>query len=84
MSRVSAVYRGAEREVSQCFGREVRAARQAKGWTHSRLAQEASLTAGTLSRIERGLSDPHLSTIARLSLALGAPLANTWAREGTQ
>ncbi len=53
------------------FGREVRRRRKALGLTLEELAHRADLTPHHLSAIETGKTDPRLSTILKLSKALG-------------
>lgn len=55
------------------FGANVRAARKAKGWTQEDLAHESGLTPVQVSRIERGVREIRLTTLARLLAALEAP-----------
>jgi transcriptional regulator with XRE-family HTH domain len=54
----------------RAFGARIRELRRAHGWTEGRLAQECSLTPGTISRIERARQEPRLSTILVLSRVL--------------
>src|SRR5581483_10344988 len=46
----------------QRFGRNVRAARLAKGWTQESLAHESGLSTVQISRIERGVREIRLTT----------------------
>lgn len=41
-----------------------------KGYTIDRVAQLAKMSKGHLSRIERGETEPTISTLARLAMAL--------------
>ncbi len=61
-----------DREVKR-FGENVRAARQAKGWTQEELAHETGLAPVQVSRIERGVREVRLTTFLRLVAALDAP-----------
>lgn len=54
----------------QRFGANVRAARNAKGWTQEELAHESGLATVQVSRIERGVREIRLTTLARLLTAL--------------
>lgn len=56
------------------FGRRLRQERSRQGKSLETLAREAGTHAGTLSRWERGLRDPRLSTMVRLAAALDVPL----------
>ena len=53
------------------FGKRVRELRTARGWTQEQLAERADLNWLQVGHIERGASDPKLSTIWKLSKALG-------------
>lgn len=55
------------------FGKNVRQARKAKGWTQEELAHESGLTPVQVSRIERGVREIRLTTLVRLLAALEAP-----------
>ena len=52
-------------------GERVRRYREGQGWTQRQLATKASLSAGTVSRVERGLERPVLRTAQLLATALG-------------
>lgn len=58
----------------QRFGCNVRDARLGHGLTQAELARHASLTAVHVSRIERGVREPRLTTIRALALALALDL----------
>jgi transcriptional regulator with XRE-family HTH domain len=53
------------------FGKRVRELRTAKGWTQEGLAERADMNWLQVGHIERGASDPKLSTILKLAKALG-------------
>lgn len=59
----------------QALAREVRAARKARGWTLAELSAAVGLDKGYLSRIERGLKAPSVSTVLNLARVLDAPVA---------
>ncbi len=61
--------------VPQRFGRNVRAARLARGWTQEELAERTGLAAVQVSRIERGVREVRLTTLTRLLAALERPPA---------
>lgn len=50
-------------------------ARQEKGWSITRLAQEASVSPGTISAIESGSRRPMISTALKIAAALGVGVA---------
>jgi transcriptional regulator with XRE-family HTH domain len=52
------------------FGKKVRAARQARGWTQEELAERAGLAPVQISRIERGVREVRLTTLLRIAQAL--------------
>jgi XRE family transcriptional regulator, regulator of sulfur utilization len=58
-----------EKAVEQ-FGKNLRAAREARGWTQEELADKAELAAVQVSRIERGVREIRLTTLLRLIAAL--------------
>ena len=59
----------------QAFATRLRAVRKAKGLTQERLAEEAGLHFSDVSRIERGIRDPGVRTVAKLAKGLGVPAA---------
>lgn len=52
------------------FGRLVRELREAKGWSLETLGEAADMNPLQVGHIERGASDPKLSTIVKLAHAL--------------
>jgi transcriptional regulator with XRE-family HTH domain len=54
----------------ETFGANVRAARAAREWTQEDLAHATGLAVVQVSRIERGVREVRLTTIARLARAL--------------
>lgn len=52
------------------FGRRVRELRNEREWTQEELAERAGMNWLQLGHIERGSSDPKLSTIIKLAKAL--------------
>jgi transcriptional regulator with XRE-family HTH domain len=58
------------------FGRRLRHERSRQSKSLDTLARQAGTHAGTLSRWERGLRDPRLSTMVRLAGALEVPLSD--------
>jgi transcriptional regulator with XRE-family HTH domain len=57
-------------ESSQIFGANLRRARKEAGLSQEALAFKAGLHTTEISRLERAVRDPRLSTIARLARAL--------------
>jgi transcriptional regulator with XRE-family HTH domain len=56
------------------FGRAVRSAREARGFTQRELAEAARIADKYLSRIELGLATPSIYVASRLAIALGVSL----------
>jgi transcriptional regulator with XRE-family HTH domain len=57
------------------FAANVRAARRASGLTQEDIAGRSGIHPTEVSRIERGLRDPRISTVLRLAAALGVPVS---------
>jgi DNA-binding XRE family transcriptional regulator len=62
------------------IGREVRGFRNKLGITASDLARAADLSLGMLSKIENGVTSASLTTLQRLSKALGVPVTSLFRR----
>ncbi|MBA9001397.1 MULTISPECIES: helix-turn-helix domain-containing protein [Thermomonospora] len=56
------------------LGRTVRALREERGWSQSRLAETAGMTQSAVARFEAGGTVPTLPVLERLAKALGAEL----------
>ncbi len=56
---------------AEIFGRTLKRLREEAELSQERLAQEAGLTTGYISDLERGLKAPGLATIIQLASALG-------------
>lgn len=56
-------------------GQRIRALREAAGLTLEKLAFEAGLDKGHLSRLERGLQSPRLKTLRAIAERLGVDVA---------
>jgi transcriptional regulator with XRE-family HTH domain len=55
------------------FAANVRAARSAAGMTQEAVSEASGIHVTEVSRIERGLRDPRISTMLRLAKALRVP-----------
>lgn len=66
--------------LEAAIGREVRAFRNKLGITASDLAKAAGLSLGMLSKIENGVTSASLTTLQRLSKALGVPVTALFRR----
>lgn len=59
------------------LGRAVRALREERGWSQSRLAKAAGMTQSAVARFEAGGTVPSLPVLDRLAQALDADLTVT-------
>lgn len=64
---------GRDNPLRKSFGERAREQRRVLGMTQEQLATESGLDATYISAIERGLRNPSLDVIARLSVALRIP-----------
>lgn len=60
-------------EPQRVFAANLRRIRDAKRLSQEELAGRAGLHASEVSRLERGVREPRLGTIARLARGLGVP-----------
>jgi transcriptional regulator with XRE-family HTH domain len=60
-------------EYRKAFGAHFRKLREAKGYGMREFALNADMEYGTLSKIERGITNPTISTALYLADALGVP-----------
>lgn len=60
------------KSLSATFARELRAARNALGWTQAELSERVGIAVEAYGRLERGGVLPRADTLVRLSGALGA------------
>ena len=58
-------------DTSQIVGAEIRRVRLAKGWSLAKLAEEADLSPTFTGSIERGTKVPTVTTLLKISRALG-------------
>ena len=56
------------------LGDHVKRVRKQKGYSQDRLYLEAGFSRATMSRIEHGLVDPQVFTLARIAETIGVPL----------
>ena len=61
-------------EPQPALGKAIRQLREKRGATQEALAYEAGVTTGTLSLIERGLSNPAWGTVKGIAKALGVSM----------
>ncbi len=57
------------------LGEAIRELREKRGLTQERLAQDAGVTTGTVSLLERGQSNPAWGTVKALADGLGVTIA---------
>jgi transcriptional regulator with XRE-family HTH domain len=55
------------------LGKNLRAARKRLSLTQEQVAERSGVQAGEVSRIERGLRDPQVSTVEKLAAAVELP-----------
>lgn len=70
----------AEQEEGDSLGARLRARRKALGLTMQKVADEAGLTIGFISQIERGLASPSLSSLAAVSRVLDMDTSQLFAQ----
>ncbi|MGL5012456.1 MAG: helix-turn-helix domain-containing protein [Paracoccaceae bacterium] len=70
----------AEQEEADSLGARLRARRKALGLTMQKVAEEAGLTIGFISQIERGLASPSLSSLAAVSRVLDLDTSELFAQ----
>lgn len=58
-------------ELNKRFGEGLRAMREGRGMSLCAFARKAGVDKGVISRIERGLASPNLSTINTISIGMG-------------
>jgi transcriptional regulator with XRE-family HTH domain len=65
-------------------GERIKHVREAKGWTQDKLAQEAKISRGFLSDVEKHGKNISLDLLLRIAAALGASMAYLTSGEGKQ
>ncbi|MFE6920296.1 multiprotein-bridging factor 1 family protein [Nocardia sp. NPDC057663] len=75
-TRATPEYKAALRayEPAHELGIQIRAAREARGWSQTELANRAGMRQHAVSRLEAGDVVPTLTTLKRITAALGAKL----------
>lgn len=66
--------------LQAAVGREIRSIRARRGMTAVELATAAGISAGTVSKVEKGSISPSLDTLQALSAALGVPVSALFRR----
>jgi transcriptional regulator with XRE-family HTH domain len=67
---------GPSEQPQPALGKAVRQLREQRGVSQEALAYEAGVTSGTLSLIERGLSNPTWGTVKGIAAALDVTVAD--------
>lgn len=62
------------KKLSAALGQRIRALRQQKRYSQEELGFKASISAAHLGQIERGLKNPTVETLGRISSALDIPI----------
>tara|TARA_R110000803_G_scaffold46394_4_gene97368 strand:- start:405 stop:614 length:210 start_codon:yes stop_codon:yes gene_type:complete len=62
-------------DIRKKFGARLRKLRETQGWSQEELADRAGLHRTYISSVERGVRNPTISVLAKISAALGASLA---------
>ena len=62
--------------VLRALGQRIRAAREARGWSQERLADEAGIDRSYMSGIERGVRNISVLKLSRLAQVLGTKSAD--------
>lgn len=65
-----------KKDFLERLGKQIAKVRRSKGYSQDRVCLEADLVRGTLSKIENGLVEPKVSTLALalVAITLGVPL----------
>ncbi|MFD1037199.1 helix-turn-helix domain-containing protein [Virgibacillus byunsanensis] len=66
------------KQFCRLFGEYIREAREARGDTLEKLADDAGIDTSTIERIERGVSDPRNSTVFKLEKVLEINIHNIY------
>ena len=63
------------------IGNKIRELRKGKNYTMQELADKIHVTQGYISQIERGMIDPSLSVVRKISEVLGVPIVSLFAED---
>jgi transcriptional regulator with XRE-family HTH domain len=72
-----------EKAFLKRFGAHVAKVRRSRGYSQDRVYLEAGFSRGTLSKIENGLVNPRIVTLARIAETIGVPLKKLVDIDGT-
>ncbi|MGW4736789.1 helix-turn-helix domain-containing protein [Nocardia xishanensis] len=76
-TRATPEYQAAARAYALAYelGRQIRAAREARGWSQTELANRAGMRQHAVSRLEAGDVVPTITTLERIAAALDTELS---------
>lgn len=66
------------------LGARIRSIRKAKRMTIKEVAQQAGVTIGLISQVERNLANPSVKSLRKIADVLGVPIAALFANQGRQ
>jgi transcriptional regulator with XRE-family HTH domain len=66
-------------DITRLVGRNIRAARRARGVSQWQLAERSGLSADFIGKIERGLTSPSIQSLHHIAEALSLPLSDLFA-----
>jgi len=66
------------------IGREIRQAREAKGWSQTKLAAAADMGVSGISQIETGTRNPSVATLSKIAKALEVEVADLFPKAQAQ
>lgn len=70
-------------KICKELGRVICRRRKSKSWSQEKLAEEAKIDANHISRLERGVTNPRLTTLIQLAYALECTLADLFEFTGS-
>lgn len=62
-------------DIRKRLGKNVRALREANGWSQEELAFEAGLHRTYISQVERGIRNPTITVVEKIAVALAVPIS---------
>jgi transcriptional regulator with XRE-family HTH domain len=68
-------------DVKQWVGRNIRAARKAKGLSQFQLAERSELSADFIGKVERGTTSPSIESLKAIATAMNLSLGDLFAGE---
>lgn len=71
-------------EITEVFGRRLRASRKERRLTQDQLAEAISMSVDMIGRLERGTAQPSFETLARLCSALDVDAAYLFGGDGDE